>query len=152
MKNIKIDIKMRIEEITLYHPDMLVAINKFLNLLVENEFLITKQVVEAIISDTNSHLFFAIDGEGVYLGMLTVGFYYAPTGKKAWIEDVVVDEKYRGQGVGKELTNFAIQFVKDQLADVLMLTSNPARKEANNLYKKIGFQQKVTNVYRIVLK
>ena len=142
---------MRIEEITSYHPELLATINNLLNLLVENEYLITKQQVETIISDANSHLFFAVDDEGVQLGMLTVGFYHAPTGKKAWIEDVVVDEKYRGQGVGESLTSFAIRFAKDQQADVVMLTSRPARISANNLYKKVGFEQRETNVYRIVL-
>ncbi len=141
---------MRIEEITSYHPDLIIVINKFLNLLVEHNYLITKQEVEAIISDANSHLFFAVDDDGVQLGMLTVGFYHAPTGKKAWIEDVVVDEKYRGLGVGESLTNFAIRFAKDQQADVVMLTSKPSRISANNLYKKVGFEQRETNVYRIV--
>ena len=142
---------MRIEEITSYHPELLAAINNFLNLLVENEYQITKQQVEVIISDTNSHLFFAVDDKGVQLGMLTVGFYHAPTGEKAWIEDVVVDEKYRGLGVGESLTNFAIRFSKDHQADVVMLTSKPSRISANNLYKKVGFKQRETNVYRIVL-
>ena len=142
---------MRIEEITSYHPELLATINSFVNLLVENEYLITKQQVEAIISDANSHLFFAVNDEGVNLGMLTVGFYHAPTGKKAWIEDVVVDDNYRGLGVGKNLTNFAIQFARDQQADVVMLTSKPSRVSANNLYKKVGFEQRETNVYRIVL-
>lgn len=142
---------MRIEEITSYHPELLPTINKFLNLLVDNNYLITKQQVEAIISDTNSHLFFAVDEKGVQMGMLTVGFYHAPTGKKAWIEDVVVGEKYRGLGVGESLTNFAIQFAKDQQADLVMLTSKPSRISANNLYRKVGFEQRETNVYRIVL-
>ncbi len=142
---------MRIEEITSYHPELLPTINKFLNLLVDNNYLITKQQVEAIISDTNSHLFFAVDEKGVQLGMLTVGFYHAPTGKKAWIEDVVVGEKYRGHGVGESLTNFAIRFAKDQQADLVMLTSKPSRISANNLYRKVGFEQRKTNVYRIVL-
>jgi ribosomal protein S18 acetylase RimI-like enzyme len=91
-----------------------------------------------------------VNDKGVILGMLTVGFYHAPTGKKAWIEDVVVDDNYRGLGVGKNLTNFAIQFTKDQQADVVMLTSKPSRVSANNLYKKVGFEQRETNVYRIV--
>ena len=64
----------------------------------------------------------------------------------------MVAEKYRGEGVGRDLTTFAIQFAKDQEADVVMLTSKPARISANKLYKKVGFEQKETNVYRMMFK
>ncbi len=143
---------MKIQEITNYSPEIEEAINKFLSQLIENSILITQRQVESIIWDSNSHLFFGINKDGDYTGMLTVGIYSSPTGKKAWIEDVVVDEKYRGQGIGIDLTKFAIQFAKDQQAAVVMLTSKPARISANNLYKKIGFQLKETNVYRMMLK
>ncbi len=143
---------MKIEEITTYHPKIHEAIGKFLHLLTGNVYPITKEQVEEILSDKNSHLFFAVNDTGAYSGMITVGLYCSPTGKKAWIEDVVVDEKYRGEGVGKNLTNFAIQFAKEQQADVVMLTSKPARISANNLYKKVGFEQKETNVYRMMFK
>ena len=143
---------MKIEEITNYQPKIHRTINGFLNLLVDNDFEITKEQVEAILSDANSHLFFAVNDDGAYSGMLTVGIYFSPSGKKAWIEDVVVAEKYRGEGVGRDLTTFAIQFAKDQEADVVMLTSKPTRISANKLYKKVGFEQKETNVYRMMFK
>ena len=63
---------------------------------------------------------------------------------------MVVSESYRGQGIGKKLMDFAIQFVKEQGVSLLMLTSNPARVAANNLYVKLGFEKKETNVYRMV--
>ena len=143
---------MKIDEITGYSPEILDKINKFLDLLVGVGYHLTKQQVEMIISEKNSHLFFAANEDGIWMGMVTVGIYSSPTGKKAWIEDVVVDEKFRGEGVGKSLTNFAIQFAKDQHADVVMLTSRPERLTANNLYQRLGFEQKKTNVYRFLLK
>ena len=143
---------MKIEEITAFNAEIQDTINMFLDLLVGEGYHITKQQVEMIISDQNSHLFFAGNDDRSCIGMITVGIYVTPTGKKAWIEDVVVDEKFRGEGVGKRLTNFAIQFAKDQDADVVMLTSKPERIPANSLYKKLGFEQKKTNVYRFLLK
>ena len=104
---------MRIQEITTYSLEMHDAISRFITLLVKNANTITPPQVEAIISDSNSHLFFAINEVGNYLGLLTVGIYNSPTGKKAWIEDVVVDERFRGEGVGINLINFAIQFAKE---------------------------------------
>lgn len=85
-------------------------------------------------------------------GMLTVGIYHSPTGGKAWIEDVVVDEKYRGQGLSKQLVTHAVRFVKEQGIPLIMLTSNPTRIAANKLYQKLGFEQKQTNVYRMNLE
>ena len=84
--------------------------------------------------------------------MLTVGIYISPTGKKAWIEDVVVDESYRGKGIGQMLMNFAVDYVKQMKVSVLMLTSNPSRIAANKLYVKLGFEKKETNVYRFVIR
>mgnify|MGYP000013549106 FL=1 len=84
--------------------------------------------------------------------MLTVGIYHSPTGGKAWIEDVVVDEKYRGQGLSKQQVTHAVRSVKEQGIPLIMLTSNPTRIAANKLYQKLGFEQKQTNVYRMNLE
>ena len=146
------NIKMRIQKISAVEPMILEAINSFLNQLFEDERQITRKQVEDIISDRNSNLFFAVNEEGEYLGMITIGTYFSPSGKKAWIEDVVVDQKYRGEGVGIFLTTFAIEFAREIQSDVVMLTSKPSRISANNLYKKLGFEQRVTNVYRFLLK
>lgn len=100
------------------------------------------------LASANSHLFFLLDDKAV-AGMLTVGIYHSPTGGKAWIEDVVIDEAYRGKGLSKMLVRHAIDFVKSQGIPALMLTSNPKRTAANKLYQTMGFEQKETNVYRM---
>ena len=140
---------MTIQEITSFDSQILESINQFISQLTGESSLVSSHQIEEIIADNNSHLFFAINDQGAHMGMISVGLYITPTGKKPWIEDVVVDNSYRGQGIGKQLMEFAIQFTKEQKAATLMLTSNPARLSANELYKKIGFKQKETNVYRI---
>jgi len=142
---------MHIKEITAYTVEIQESVIEFLKLLVEGEITISEAALKEIIGSTNSHLFFAIDDKDHYMGMLTVGIYLSPTGKKAWIEDVVVDEAYRGLGVGKKLTEHAIQFVKEQNIPLLMLTSNPKRIAANGLYQRLGFEKRETNVYRMIL-
>ncbi len=141
---------MKIKKITEYSIEVKDAIDSLLGLLVGNDTSTSELQIREIISSDNSHLFFAVDDNDTYMGMLTVGIYRSPTGKKAWIEDVVVDEAYRGQGVGKDLIAFAIQFTKQQHVDTLMLTSNPKRVAANSLYKNVGFEQRETNVYRMI--
>ena len=71
------------------------------------------------------------------------------TGGKAWIEDVVVDEAFRGQGLSKQLVAHAIEFTQSKRIPSLMLTSNPKRIAANKLYQAMGFSRKETNVYRM---
>jgi ribosomal protein S18 acetylase RimI-like enzyme len=71
-----------------------------------------------------------------------------PTGVRAWIEDVVVDETCRGKGVGEALSREAIRLAFAKGARTVDLTSRPSREAANRLYQRIGFSARVTNVYR----
>lgn len=80
--------------------------------------------------------------------MLTLALFRIPTGVRAWIEDVVVDEAARGQGVGAELTGAAIRLANQRGARTVDLTSRPSREAANRLYQRLGFVQRETNVYR----
>lgn len=67
------------------------------------------------------------------------------------IEDVVVHESYRGQGLGEKMVRKIIAIAKSRKLLTLGLTSRPARVAANKLYQKVGFTQKETNVYRLKL-
>jgi ribosomal protein S18 acetylase RimI-like enzyme len=100
----------------------------------------------ALIASSNNQLFLLQD-DGQVIGMLTVGIYLSPTGSKAWIEDVVVDSDYRGQGLGRQLVSHAIEHARHEGYDSLMLTSAPKRIAANALYRALGFEHKETNVY-----
>ena len=80
--------------------------------------------------------------------MLSLVVFSIPTGIKAWVEDVVVDEDARGKGVGKLLMNHAMVTAETLGAKSVDLTSRPSREAANKLYQAIGFQERETNVYR----
>ena len=127
------------------------AVQKLLEQLTNRPVKLTETTLKEIISQENTHLFFLLADQEI-AGMLTVGIYHSPTGGKAWIEDVVVDEKDRGQGLSKQLVTHAVRFVKEQGIPLIMLTSNPTRIAANKLYQKLGFEQKQTNVYRMNLE
>lgn len=102
------------------------------------------QLDEICVNDT---VFIARDG-GVIVGSLTLVIFRLPTGLRAWIEDVVVDEAARGKGVGEKLNKAAIKATFDSGARTLDLTSRPSREAANRLYQKLGFKARETNVYR----
>ena len=135
-------------EIKTYSPEYHEAMQRFLNQLTTSPMVLTESMFHQLLASENSHLFFIMKDEQI-AGMLTVGIYYSPTGGKAWIEDVVVDETFRGQGISKLLVAHAIEFVKSKQIPLLMLTSNPKRIAANKLYQAMGFERKETNVYRM---
>ena len=135
-------------EIQSYSPEYHEAMQRFLDQLTTNPMTLTEEMFRQLLASPNSHLFFLMKDEQT-AGMLTVGIYHSPTGGKAWIEDVVVDEAFRGQGLSKLLVAHAIEFTKSQGIPSLMLTSNPKRIAANRLYQAMGFGRKETNVYRM---
>jgi ribosomal protein S18 acetylase RimI-like enzyme len=67
---------------------------------------------------------------------------------RAWIEDVVVDDSVRGQGVGEALNRCALEMARLRGARTVDLTSRPSRDAANRLYRRLGFEPRETNVYR----
>ena len=135
-------------EIKTYSQEYHEAMQRFLNQLTTSPMVLTESMFHQLLASENSHLFFIMKDEQI-AGMLTVGIYYSPTGGKAWIEDVVVDETFRGQGISKLLVAHAIEFVESKQIPLLMLTSNPKRIAANKLYQAMGFERKETNVYRM---
>jgi ribosomal protein S18 acetylase RimI-like enzyme len=102
-----------------------------------------------IVTNPATALFIARDVlTGEIVGTLTLALFRIPTGLRAWIEDVVVDEQARGQGVGAALSEAAVERARRAGARTVDLTSRPSREAANRLYKRIGFVARDTNVYR----
>ena len=86
--------------------------------------------------------------DGRIVGTLTLVLFTTPTGVRAWIEDVVVDEAARGQGAGEQLSRAALSRAGAAGARTVDLTSRPQREAANRLYQRLGFVRRDTNVYR----
>ena len=103
--------------------------------------------LQEMIDSDASILFMARDETGI-LGTLTLILFRIPTGIRAWIEDVIVDEAARGKGVGRVLNEAAIDHAFARGAITVDLTSRPSREAANRLYQRIGFVPRDTNVYR----
>jgi ribosomal protein S18 acetylase RimI-like enzyme len=85
------------------------------------------------------------------VGSLTLAMFRIPTGRRAWIEDVVVDTAQRGKGIGEALTREALLVAKEAGATTVDLTSRPSREAANRLYQRVGFEKRETNIYRYKL-
>ena len=109
------------------------------------------QVRRRLIADPATTLFVAHDDD-VLVGMLTLAVFLVPTGLRAWIEDVVVDDAARGAGVASALVEAALAQATAQGARTVDLTSRPQREAANRLYLRLGFERRETNVYRRTLE
>ncbi len=81
-------------------------------------------------------------------GTLTLAMFPIPTGMRAWIEDVVVDQAFRGRGAGEELTKAALRLAEEAGARTVDLTSRPSREAAGRLYERTGFKQRDSRLYR----
>ena len=109
---------------------------------------LTRDDVAALVSSDSVTLLTArADASARIVGMLTLIVYRVPTGVRARIEDVVVDESARGRGVAVALIVRALELARSKGADGVALTSNPRREAANKLYQKVGFKKWETNVY-----
>jgi ribosomal protein S18 acetylase RimI-like enzyme len=111
----------------------------------------TAEELAEIASSPATRLLLARDADGRVRGMLTLALFRIPTGTRAWIEDVVVDEGARGQGLGERLVRAALEVAREGGARTVDLTSRPSREAANRLYERLGFERRETNVYRVTL-
>jgi len=110
----------------------------------------TPDLVREIVEAQASTVLIARDlrDHGRIVGMLTLIVFRIPTGVRAWIEDVVVDETVRGRGVGEGLSQEAVRRAVELGARTVELTSRPSREAANRLYQRLGFALRDSNVYR----
>jgi ribosomal protein S18 acetylase RimI-like enzyme len=111
---------------------------------------ITDDVLRGVLADPAITMFVA-RYENKIVGSLTLAVFAIPTGIRAWIEDVVVDESARGLGAGEALTLVALDAAKAKGATSVDLTSRPSREAANRLYLRLGFVARETNMYRFDL-
>lgn len=99
--------------------------------------------------DSHNTLLLTARRNGRIVGVLVLALYPTLTGRKAWIEDVVVDNAERGAGIGRALVERAIAEASERGAATLDLTSNPSRQAAHRLYRACGFEERATTPFRL---
>jgi ribosomal protein S18 acetylase RimI-like enzyme len=144
-------VSISIEIATHATDELLTSLNQLVPQLSSSASPLTSDDVKALITNPAVSMFIA-KNEGASVGPLTLVVFPIPSGLRAWIEDVVVDEGARGLGVGVALTEAAVTESKRRGAKSIDLTSRPSREAANAMYVKLGFEQRETNVYRLSLK
>lgn len=141
----------KISELTEATPSVLESINQLLPQLSSKASSLSMEQLLELTSSDSTLVFVCSNAVDEIIGMLSLVIMKIPTGRKAWIEDVVVDSKARGQGLGKALMDHALQEARERGVKVIDLTSRPSREGANRLYQSLGYQIRETNVYRYKL-
>lgn len=126
------------------------ALNHLVPQLSSSAGVLTLGDVEELI-ESSATLLFVATSDGATVGTLTLVTFPIPSGRRAWIEDVIVDEASRGRGVGEALTMAALAEARRRGVRTVDLTSRPSRRAANALYQKLGFEKRETNVYRFFI-
>jgi ribosomal protein S18 acetylase RimI-like enzyme len=141
---------MVITRVDRYSEKIYSAVLKLLPQLNPDVTVPSRKEFSELLESSQSHFFISESDEEI-TGMATLIEYRIPTGKKFWIEDVVVDQAHRSEGTGKQLVLTALQLAFQLGAKEVRLTSRPGRAEANKLYRKLGFISYETNVYRYLI-
>ncbi|MDQ5913749.1 MAG: hypothetical protein QG623_368 [Patescibacteria group bacterium] len=104
-----------------------------------------------ILNNPNSAIFIVKNDTEEIVGLAIVNLYQKAYYLEGRLDDVVIDKDSRGQGLSKSLVQATIEWAKSKGAESIELASRPARVEANNLYKSLGFQHRETNVFKLNL-
>jgi ribosomal protein S18 acetylase RimI-like enzyme len=137
----------RVEELTTVSADLTAAIGRLVGQLSSSAAAPTEDELREIVESPATRLLVARDDDAI-VGSLTLVLFRIPTGVRAWIEDVVVDESARRRGVGEALSREALRLAAEAGARSVDLTSRPSREGANRLYRRLGFEERETTVYR----
>ncbi|MGI8983269.1 MAG: GNAT family N-acetyltransferase [Acidimicrobiales bacterium] len=137
-----------VEEATAVTPELVAAFRQLTPQLSRSAPAAGGTELAEMVRSPATVLLMARDPDKGLVGSLTLVLFRIPTGVRAWIEDVVVDESSRGRGVAEMLCREALNRASAAGARTVDLTSRPAREPANRLYRRLGFVERETNVYR----
>jgi ribosomal protein S18 acetylase RimI-like enzyme len=139
---------MQIDIVTQADAEIYDAFQRLVPQLTNNNPPPSLDELTALVRDPSSTLMVARSDAGKIIGALTLAVYRVPTGIRSIIEDVIVDNSARGQGIGEALMARAIEVAREKGASNISLTCNPMRESANRLYQRMGFKKRETNAYQ----
>ena len=140
-----------VTELEAVGPDEVAAFARLIPQLSRSSPPPDERELREVVATPGTVVLVARDEDGTVLGSLTLVTFRIPTGMRAWIEDVVVDEAASRRGVGSALNRAALDAARARGCKTVDLTSRPSREAANRLYQRLGFEARDTNVYRFEL-
>jgi len=141
-----------IERVTEFSSEVADAVRNLVKQLISDNRSLTDADFKEIIEPKQNFLFIAREvSTNKIAGVVMISIYRIPDSKKAYLDDIIVDEHFRGRGIATVLFDKVIATAKEYNAEYILLTSNPKRVAGVKLYEKLGFKKRETNVYRLEL-
>jgi ribosomal protein S18 acetylase RimI-like enzyme len=140
-----------VEEVVSVTAEVIEALQRLVPELSASALPPDAERIRRILESETTRLLIFRESAGRIVGTLTLAVFATPTGVRAWIEDVIVAQDARGQGIGEALTREALRVAAERGSRTVDLTSRPSRQAANRLYRRLGFVERDTNVYRYTL-
>jgi ribosomal protein S18 acetylase RimI-like enzyme len=140
-------VTVQVEELTEVTDEVVEAFARLLPQVSRSAVPLDRAALTAIAQSQAVTLLLARSG-GQIIGSLSLAMFRVPSGLRAWIEDVVVDQEARRHGTGRALVSEALRIAAAAGVRTVDLTSRPARAAAGNLYEQAGFVLRDTRVYR----
>jgi ribosomal protein S18 acetylase RimI-like enzyme len=141
-----------IERLTEATDAAVADINRLLPQLSRQTRPMTGEILRQIITGSDQ-LFVARDDEheGRIIGAAQLMINVQLVRTKSWLEDLVVDEHYRGQRIGKRLIEAVIAAARAAGTETLDLSSKPNRSGVYAMYESLGFRRRETSLFRLAL-
>ena len=108
--------------------------------------------LELMLADARSHLLVAEAG-GQVVGLCTgqVVISTAEGGPAILVEDMVVAQPHRGQGIGRSLLNGLIEWARGLGATRMQLLADGNNQPALDYYRHLGWQQTALHCWRLYI-
>jgi ribosomal protein S18 acetylase RimI-like enzyme len=137
---------MEIQQVTEATDELVAAFARLVPQLSPERRGPSRSELAAVVAAPGTHLLVARDG-GAVVGSLTLLVYRLPTGLRAWIHDVVVDEATRGRGAGAALVGEALRIAEEAGVPSVHLTARAHRQAAHRMYRRLGFVERPSEVF-----
>ena len=78
---------------------------------------------------------------GMLIAQVRQGLPYTATEISGYIRDVTVTKAFRGKGIGGELVDAGVKYLKSQNVEYIDLITGSTNKLSNDFWEKMGFKE-----------
>ena len=114
--------------------------------------VIVQRPLHQILQEDNHVIVAVCKEEKNILGIALLATYKVISGHRGMVEDVVVDQRHRGKGIGRKLMKKLLEEAENRNLDEVLLFTGHHRTAAINLYKSLGFTLRESGLYNLKLK
>lgn len=94
---------------------------------------------------------YVAESEGLVVGTVTLCVFRTLTGPKAYLDHLVVAPNWRRRGIGRALVDYAVAQARAAGASRIDLTATNEKQAGRTLYRSLGFQERDTTSFRLIL-